>query len=191
VTKADAEYVSRAEQARRTRETIVETALELFSERGYDGTSLQQIADAVGLTKAAVYYHFKTKAEIASAIVLPTHEAIEQLIDRASEGRTRTERIDLMVAGMVDLLLAHRGRMSIVQADPALEVELHKDMTGFDALMDRAVGVLYGQEPTIEERAAVYIAAGLGKSLQRLADAPDDELREALVRTCTRLLRVR
>jgi AcrR family transcriptional regulator len=39
-----------------TRQTILATAQRLFGERGYDATSLRQIADAVGMTKAAVYY---------------------------------------------------------------------------------------------------------------------------------------
>ena len=41
-----------------TREQIRRLALQLFAERGYDGTSLREIADRLGITKAAVYYHF-------------------------------------------------------------------------------------------------------------------------------------
>ena len=54
-----------------TRTRLLETALELFTRHGVEGTSLQMIADALGVTKAAVYYHFKTKDEITEAVTEP------------------------------------------------------------------------------------------------------------------------
>ena len=50
-----------------TRERIQETAIALFSELGYERTSLREIAERLGVTKAALYYHFKTKEEIAAS----------------------------------------------------------------------------------------------------------------------------
>lgn len=52
-----------------TRARIIEVALELFSEQGYEQTSLREIADRLGVTKAALYYHFKTKDDIVLGIV--------------------------------------------------------------------------------------------------------------------------
>ena len=52
-----------ARSAAQTR--ILVAALDLFAEHGVSGTSLQMIADALGVTKAAVYHQFKTKDEIA------------------------------------------------------------------------------------------------------------------------------
>lgn len=48
---------------------ILEKSRDLFSERGYQGTSVQQIADAVGIKKASVYYHFESKQQIFLALV--------------------------------------------------------------------------------------------------------------------------
>jgi AcrR family transcriptional regulator len=47
-----------------TRERILEVALELFNERGYDKTSLREIAERLDVTKAALYYHFARKEDI-------------------------------------------------------------------------------------------------------------------------------
>jgi len=47
-----------------TRTRIQAVALELFTEQGYDATSLREIAERLGVTKAALYYHFKSKEEI-------------------------------------------------------------------------------------------------------------------------------
>ena len=48
---------------------IQAVAVELFSERGYDKTSLREIADRLGVTKAALYYHFRSKEDIVRSLV--------------------------------------------------------------------------------------------------------------------------
>jgi AcrR family transcriptional regulator len=66
-----------------TRERILDIALELFNENGYDKTSLREIADRLGVTKAALYYHFERKEDILLALHLRLHalgrEMLEQL----------------------------------------------------------------------------------------------------------------
>ena len=52
-----------------TKERILHAALELFSENGYEGTNIQQIADSVGLVKSALYRHFESKEAIWNAIL--------------------------------------------------------------------------------------------------------------------------
>ena len=54
-----------------TRQEILDTALELFADQGYDKTSLREIAEQVGVTKAALYYHFRSKEDILVALVEP------------------------------------------------------------------------------------------------------------------------
>ena len=56
-----------------TRERILAVATELFTEQGYDATSLRQIADRLGFTKAALYYHFQSKEQIFTALLEPAN----------------------------------------------------------------------------------------------------------------------
>ena len=56
----------------KTRQEILNTALELFSVQGYEATSVSQIADAVGIRKAALYSHFTSKQEILDALIQAT-----------------------------------------------------------------------------------------------------------------------
>src|SRR5580698_325677 len=84
---------TRAAQAGRTRQQILETAQRLFAERGYDATSLQMIADEMGLTKAAVYYHFPAKVDIRHALLWPKFEQLKTLLDEAAAIRGRRARI--------------------------------------------------------------------------------------------------
>lgn len=62
-----------------TRERIVEEALALFAEHGYQGTSVKNIADAVGIKDSSLYKHFKSKKEIFDTIVKEMSARMEQM----------------------------------------------------------------------------------------------------------------
>ena len=64
-----------------TRQRIQDVALELFAEQGYEKTSLREIAERLEVTKAALYYHFKTKEEITVSIFTDLTKPIEDLIE--------------------------------------------------------------------------------------------------------------
>src|SRR3984885_13946780 len=84
---------TRAVQAEQTRQQILETAQRLFAELGYDATSLQMIADEMGLTKAAVYYHCRAKSDILHAAMLPGIQRLHVLLDEAAGIRGRRGRV--------------------------------------------------------------------------------------------------
>jgi AcrR family transcriptional regulator len=62
-----------------TRSKIQDAALDLFGEQGYDKTSLREIAEALGVTKAALYYHFKTKEEIIVSLLQASHDRLDEV----------------------------------------------------------------------------------------------------------------
>ena len=64
-----------------TRQRIQDVALELFAEQGYEKTSLREIAERLDVTKAALYYHFKTKEEIIVSVYEDLTQPIEELIE--------------------------------------------------------------------------------------------------------------
>jgi AcrR family transcriptional regulator len=65
-----------------TKDRILDVACDLFSEQGYDGTSLREIAERLGITKAALYYHFTSKTEILRALLEPAIRLQAELIER-------------------------------------------------------------------------------------------------------------
>ena len=69
-----------------TRAQLQSVALELFAQRGYDSTSLREIAGRLGITKAAVYYHFRTKDEILASLI---EDFLAQLDDLVRWGKTQ------------------------------------------------------------------------------------------------------
>ncbi|MEV6641382.1 helix-turn-helix domain-containing protein [Amycolatopsis sp. NPDC051371] len=64
-----------------TRQRIREVALELFAERGYDQTTLRGIADQLGVTQAAVYYHYRTKEDILTSLLDDLIEGMDKIIE--------------------------------------------------------------------------------------------------------------
>jgi AcrR family transcriptional regulator len=77
-----------------TRHRIQEVALELFAEQGYEKTSLREIAEHLDVTKAALYYHFKTKEDILISIADDLVGPIDDLI-AWSAGQPRTLAVKL------------------------------------------------------------------------------------------------
>lgn len=68
-----------------TRARIQSVALELFTEQGYEKTSLREVAERLGVTKAALYYHFKSKDEIVSSLVEDRLTSFDELIKTAED----------------------------------------------------------------------------------------------------------
>ncbi|WP_084963511.1 TetR family transcriptional regulator [Thermoactinospora rubra] len=80
-----------------TRTKIQQVALRLFIDKGYEATSLREIAEELGVTKAALYYHFKTKDDIVAGLAEDRVEAIAALVRWAREQpKTRRMRVELI-----------------------------------------------------------------------------------------------
>jgi AcrR family transcriptional regulator len=71
--------------APRTRERILDAALTLFAEKGYEATSMREISEQLGMTKAALYYHFDSKADIVRAMLADTDHLVTGLVDWARQ----------------------------------------------------------------------------------------------------------
>ena len=77
-------------EAQKTRQLLIEAAIEQFAARGVASTTLTDIADAAGLTRGAVYWHFSSKAEIFNAIwqeQCPLREIIRGLLSQGEEDK--------------------------------------------------------------------------------------------------------
>src|SRR5262245_8135991 len=91
-----------------TRERIQAVALDLFTEQGYDKTSLREIAERLGVTQAALYYHFKSKEEIVQSLISERVTVLDELVDWAkAQPRTVATRRDFVRRYATEL---HRGQ---------------------------------------------------------------------------------
>jgi AcrR family transcriptional regulator len=179
---------SRAMQAEQTRQQILETAQRLFAELGYDATSLQMIADEMGLTKAAVYYHFRAKSDILHAAMQPGLQRLEVLLDEAAGIRGRRARVEHLVSGFVDFLVQNRHYAVMASTDPA--AKRNKVDGEGKTLAKQAVTLLFGDKPTGADRLTFGLLFFIPEYLPELADLTDEELRQALQTTILRMLRI-
>lgn len=177
-----------------TRSRLLATALGLFTEHGVEGTSLQMIADALGVTKAAVYYHFRTKSEITEAVAEPALRELETILDEAEKMRGRAARIDHVLTGFVDLVVGHRTLVALFSSDPGVARAVEKSLHGAQSFKVRLPAVLSGAEPDISSKVTAHVAlAGiaLAGGSPDLADLDDDTLRTHLLDVGRRMLGIR
>jgi AcrR family transcriptional regulator len=169
---------------------VIAAARELFAERGVSGTSLQMIADAMGVTKAAVYHQFKTKEEIVLAVTEAQLAHLEEILAGAESSDDPRRARDMLLSWVIDMSISHRGATAALQNDPVI-VRLLADHEPFARLIDRMYGVLIGEHAGPEARvpAAVLSAAISSAVLHPLvADLDDTTLRAHLLRLTHRLL---
>jgi AcrR family transcriptional regulator len=169
---------------------IISTALDLFAQHGVGGTSLQMIADAIGVTKAAVYHQYNTKDEIVLAAAEAELGKVEAVVRNAEAEPTSALARKTLVTGMVDLAVAHRRTARSILNDPVI-VRFFGEHESFRPVMDRMSRVLVGDDIGHEARVstAMLTAAISGTVMHPLVAGLDDEvLRPQLQRLAERLL---
>ncbi len=104
-----------------TRARIQQVAVELFTEHGYEGTSLREIAERLDVTKAALYYHFKSKEDIVTSLVEDYSKDMDALIEWGREqpktAATRREMlsryVDIVVEGDKVFRMLHQNQAAV------------------------------------------------------------------------------
>jgi AcrR family transcriptional regulator len=168
---------------------VLEAAVALFAEHGVHGTSLQMIADRVGVSKAAVYYQFHSKEDIALEVIRPTIEDIARVI-RIADALPAAQQRAVAVSGLVEILVRHRRLAVMFYGDPAID-QLVMNEPGFKSEADRLRELLEGPDRSVVDRVAFSVFfTGVGKAVAdpELADVDDDDLRRALLDLSGRIL---
>ena len=94
-----------------TKEKIMDVALHMFSERGYEAVSIRDICGEVGIKESTLYYHFKNKMDILDSLIAKFKEHIEGLlihIDEMPSGKTKKKNAgskDIIDSYMMDSYL--------------------------------------------------------------------------------------
>ncbi|SEG88139.1 regulatory protein, tetR family [Thermomonospora echinospora] len=184
--------VHRKQRAGTARERLLTVALDLFAQHGVSGTSLQMIADELGVTKAAVYHQFRTKDDLVWAVIAPALDRLAHITETAEGRRRRSERVETVLSGLVDLVVDNRRLTSVLQSDPAI-IRLVRGHPTLQAIEERITRLLAGPEPDPEALVNAAMVSGLlimGTD-PRLAGLDDGTLRRHLLGTARRILRLR
>lgn len=161
---------------------ILEAAFELFNQHGVSGTSLQMIANALGVTKAAVYHQFQAKEDIVLAIGSLIFDRLEELTNIADAKSSRSDTYEALIDGLIDLAVLRRRSASFIQQDPIM-LRLIQGHPPFKRVMARLDSLLTGNRTDTEARvtAAMLITAIGGAVMHPLvSEVEDDALRDQL-----------
>jgi len=158
---ADARQDARARGDTRAR--IQQVAIELFTEHGYEGTSLREIAERLDVTKAALYYHFRSKEDIIRSLVEDYYGQIDALIAWGQQ-QPRSAEVQREVISRYARIIAdgdqvfrmlHQNQASVNALAAA------KNRSGlFKERMQGLIEVLAGPEAPLVDRVRAAMALG-------------------------------
>jgi len=167
-----------------TRDRILDVALELFVQSGFDGTSLRVIAERLGITKAALYYYFASKDDILMALHMRVHEFGREAIASMGDEPVTLRAWAELVRGMMDQMMAQRKLFLLHERNQAAIEKLHRQehMEAHEDLESNFRRILSDSRVPLRDRVRMASAFGvvfacLFLSGDAFASVPNEELR--------------
>ena len=133
-----------------TRKQILDASLRLFSEKGFAGTSVRDIAQAAGITDAAIYYHFASKRDLIEALIE------ERGFTAALEG---LERAEIITGPRESIPLIARAGLALVYQNRDLMKVLMVEALAEEAMAAEEYRILFERWERAEARILRYYAA--------------------------------
>lgn len=161
------------EAAGGTKSDILNSARDLFAKHGYDGTSIRQLTSTLGITPAALYYHFASKHEVLEAIMADFIEAGERLLEGLRNLGRGPETIRPALEGYYDLLASDVRVFRLVFNDAAIQQGPIGQRIRVQAR--EFFGHLVGPDPSVEDRLRAAASVGsIRLSLEQRGVDPDE-----------------
>lgn len=172
-----------------TQRRTIEAAVELFGIHGVGGTSFQMIADAVGVTKAAIYHQFQSKDAIARAVIEVHLEPIEAALDAAEAAGPSSDVREHLLSGLVDAVVTRRRAVRALQGDPVLFRMLGEHPPSI-RMWARLFAILLGEDAEERTRVRASVLAAITGTVAYpfVIDLDDDVVRDELLRICRPLI---
>ncbi len=159
---------------------ITRAALDLFGTHGIHATSLQMIADELGVTKAAVYYHFPTKQQIVEEALKPAMAGLASLVERAREIPSGRGRVVQLVRGLADEAITHRDLYSVILRDVAALSVVAEAAGVFGELNQMLAGP--GDDPVRQVEVAMFLSGLVAPAVdERVQQLSDEEVRRGII----------
>lgn len=177
-----------------TADGLRRVALEQFAAHGYHATSLQQIADAAGVSKASVLYHYSSKEALLEAVLAPAIDELDRTVDELERMGTDDESRRAFIERFVDFLLGHRLAVHIFVNQQIALVDM-PIMERAGARIQRIGGHFERTTEDVEEEVrfgialagAAYLLTQEGQWKEGPAHSPD-ALRPVLIRILADLI---
>jgi AcrR family transcriptional regulator len=175
-----------------TRQRLLDVAVVLISQHGYAGTSLQMIADELGFTKAAIYYHFRTRDQLLIALMEPLLRQIRQVVETAESQRTPRTQMVSMVQGFAQVVAKNRSLAAVMVFDPSVHRILQMQPEWGD-MIARQLGLLMQLDasPSGVVKATALFTGLAGAATGAPIDIDEADLVEQLCEIGCRILGLR
>ncbi|MBP0461189.1 TetR/AcrR family transcriptional regulator [Streptomyces montanisoli] len=173
-----------------TRQRIQDIALDLFVEQGYEKTSLREIAERLEVTKAALYYHFKTKESILVSLFADRVEPLDELIAWAREQPRTLEVKQEFLRRYTEQLKASSRLFRFMQENQAELRDLRVGET-FKSRVDDTMELLLAPDPSLADRVrctAALISLHAGMFALKDVEGDPEEKYDALLEVSFELL---
>jgi AcrR family transcriptional regulator len=184
--------VQHATSSRDTKAAIHRAAVDLFSSQGYDKTSLREIAEQVGITKASLYYHYSSKQELLRAIVGTFLDDVFAVLRKVEDLPWSPENERELLAAYVDVVIAHRSTGPTLMRDIAAVLAAFGDDLDILIAQSRRFQLwLAGPDPTPADRlraAAAVETIGAAMSAELDLGVSDAEIRAILLDAASAIL---
>lgn len=153
-------------------ESLLEVAAHLFYERGYDGTSMDELAKRLGITKSAIYHHVSSKQELLRLIVARALDGLFAVAEEAAamDGRA-IERLEHVVRGSVGVLADRLPFVTVllrVRGNSAVEREALARRREFDRIVAGLVAQAEAEgdiRPDVDPATTAKLLFGMVNSL--------------------------
>ena len=181
-----------ATSSRDTKAEIHRAAVDLFSSQGYDKTSLREIAEQVGITKASLYYHYSSKQQLLRAIVGTFLDDLFEVLRLTETLEWSSENEQRALGAYVDVIIAHRATGPTLLRDIAAVLAAFGD--DLDELIARSRRFqlwLAGPDATAADQlraAAAVETVGAAMSAELDLSVTDAEIRAVLLDAATAVL---
>ena len=176
------------------RQQILDTAAELFAERGFHGVSVHDIGKACGISGPALYKHFSGKGELLAASLTDISETLlKEGAARAAEADSPSAALDALIDWHVDFALGHRALIVVQDREwTNLGAAARRDVRALQlSYIDIWVDTVQALRPELEQataRAAVQATFGLLNSTPHSARIKPTQMRSLLVDMARRSL---
>lgn len=163
-----------------TRQRIREVALELFTAQGFEKTSLREIAERLEITKAALYYHFRSKADLIRSLVTPMIDDVDAVLEKARTTDLPPRRLFELT---FETLHRHRAVFAALMRDASAFAYVDLEAAS-QHWIEEIPTVLAGPNATTAERVRAVVAfGGLARAalLTVYSELPLSEVKAAAV----------
>jgi AcrR family transcriptional regulator len=159
----------RERKKQQTRDTIAQAALRLFAERGYDETTLADIAEAANVAPRTIFAYFESKEDILLCEEGSFLNELRRRLDERPAGTTTVDTLREFLSGIEPPDQGAKLRKQIVTANPSLQMKMRARHGQLEPMLTESIAKDLGAEP--DDLQAMLVAASITATLTSVRDS--------------------